>query len=61
MNWIKRLFGLASPLDKKRKELSEIRRKAMLAQRNGDLRSFGELSKKAETLEDEIVEMAEGK
>jgi len=61
MNWIKRLFGLTSPLDKKRKELSEIRRKAMLAQRNGDLRLFGELSKKAETLEDEIVEMAEGK
>tara|TARA_Y100001973_G_C5150396_1_gene307779 strand:- start:1040 stop:1228 length:189 start_codon:yes stop_codon:yes gene_type:complete len=57
MNWIKRLFGLASPLDKKKKELSAVRLKAVQAQRNGDLRTFGDLSKKAEALEDEIIEM----
>ena len=57
MNWIKRLFGLTSPLDKKKKELSAVRLKAVQAQRNGDLRTFGDLSKKAEALEDEIIEM----
>jgi len=57
MKWIKRLFGLASPLDKKKKELSALRSKAMQSQRNGDLRTFGELSKRAEEIEDEIVEM----
>ncbi len=60
MNWIKRLFGLTSPLDKKKKELSTVRLKAMQAQRNGDLRTFADLSKKAEQLEDDIVELQNG-
>ena len=59
MNCIKRLFGLTSPLEKKKKQLSSVRLKAMQAQRNGDLRTFGDLSRKAEQLEDEIVEMIE--
>ena len=59
MKWIKRLLGIGSPMDKKKKELSELRRKAMMAQRNGDLRTFGDLSKRVEELEDEIVEMIE--
>ena len=54
MKCIKRLFGLTSPLDKKKKELSTVRLKARQAQRNGDLRTFADLSKKAEQLEDDI-------
>tara|TARA_B100000519_G_C14007033_1_gene326815 strand:- start:115 stop:306 length:192 start_codon:yes stop_codon:yes gene_type:complete len=60
MKCIKRLFGLTSPLDKKKKELSTVRLKAMQAQRNGDLRTFADLSKKAEQLEDDIVELLNG-
>ena len=59
MKWFKSLLGLASPLEKKKKELSALRSKSMLAQRNGDLRTYGKLSKKVEELEDEIVEMIE--
>ena len=57
MKWIKRLLGLSTPLEKKKKELSNLRVRAMRAQRNGDLKRYAELSKKAEAVEDEIVEM----
>ena len=57
MKWIKRLLGFSTPLEKKQKELSVVRLKAVQAQRNGDLRTFGDLSKKAEALEDEIMEL----
>ena len=56
MKWIKRFFGLDTPLEKKKKQLSELRSQAFLAQRNGDLRKYGALSKQAEDLEDQIVE-----
>jgi len=53
------LLGLTSPLDKKKKELSNIRVRAIMSQRDGDLRRYATLSKKAEKLEDEIVRMLE--
>ena len=59
MQWIKKLLGLTSPLDKKKKELSNIRVRAIMSQRDGDLRRYATLSKKAEELEDEIVRMLE--
>ncbi len=57
MKWIKRLLGLSTPLEKKKRELSSLRHEAFYATRNGNLRKAGELSKKAELLEDEIVDM----
>ena len=57
MKWIKRLLGLSTPLEIKKRQLSSLRHEAFYATRDGDLRKAGELSKKAELLEDEIVEM----
>ena len=57
MKWLKRLLGLSTPLEKKKRQLSSLRHEAFYAVRDGDLRKARELSKKAELLEDEIVEM----
>ena len=57
MKWVKRLLGLSTPLEKKKRLLSSVRREAYIARRKGNLRKATELSKKAEFLEDEIVEM----
>jgi hypothetical protein len=57
MKWIKRLLGLSTPLEKKKQKLSAVRHEAFYATRNGDLRKAGSLAKKAELLEDEILEM----
>jgi hypothetical protein len=57
MKWIKRLLGLSTPLEKKKRQLSALRREAFCATRNGNLRKAGDLSKKAVLLEDEIVEI----
>ena len=57
MKWIRRLLGLSTPLEKKKRQLSSLRHEAFYATRDGDLRKAGRLSKKAEQLEDEIVEM----
>ena len=57
MKWIKRLLGLNTPLEKKQKQLSVVLHSAMLAQRNGDLRTYADLTKEAEAIEDEILEM----
>ena len=57
MKWIKRLLGLSTPVEKRKKELSNLRVRAIMAQRNGDLKRYAALSKKAEDIEDEIVEM----
>ncbi len=57
MKWIKKLFGLRTPLEKKKAELSKMRQQAMIVQRNGNIRAYSELSKKIEELEDEIVNM----
>lgn len=57
MKWLRRLLGLNTPLEKKKRQLSSLRHEAFYATRDGDLRKVGKLSKKAELLEDEIVEM----
>ena len=57
MKWIKRLLGLTTPLEKKKRQLSSVRREVYAARRKGNLRKARELSKKAELLEDEIIEM----
>jgi hypothetical protein len=57
MKWLKRLLGLSTPLEKKKKALSNLRVQAMMTQRNGDLKRYAALSKKATQLEDEIVAM----
>tara|TARA_A100001011_G_scaffold268834_2_gene277969 strand:+ start:393 stop:587 length:195 start_codon:yes stop_codon:yes gene_type:complete len=57
ISWIKNLLGLNTPIEKKKIELSSIRHQAFYATRNGNLRKAGELSKRAEEIEDEIVEM----
>ena len=59
MRWLKSWLGLSTPLEKKKKELSNIRVRAIMAQRDGDLRRYATLSKKIEALEDDIVEMIE--
>lgn len=57
MRWLKAWLGLGTPLEKKKRELSSLRHEAFYATRNGNLRKAGELSKKAEMLEDEIMEI----
>lgn len=57
MNWLKRLLGISSPLEKKKKALTILWSEAMICQRNGDLRKYASIVKQAETLEDEIVDM----
>ena len=57
MKWVKRLLGLSTPLEKKKRQLSSLHHEALCATRDGDLRRARELSKKAELLEDEIVEV----
>ena len=56
MKWVKRLLGLSTPLEKKKRLLSSVRREAYIARRKGNLRKAAALSKKAELLEDEIIE-----
>ena len=58
MKWIKKLLGISTPLEKKRKRLAALHKSAMVAQRNGDLRKYASIIKQAEVLEDEIIEMA---
>ena len=57
MRWLKSWLGLSTPLEKKKKELSNIRVSAVTAQRSGDMRRYATLSKKIEELEDEILEI----
>ena len=57
MNWIKKLLGIKSPLEKKLAKLAELQEKGFQAQRNGDLRTAGKYYHEAEILETEIAEM----
>ena len=56
MSWIKKLLGIR-PIDLKQKEVAVLREKAMMAQRSGDLKAYGNISKKIEEYEDEIIEL----
>lgn len=57
MQWLKRLLGIKSPIEKKKDQLSKLQEKAFQAQRNGDLRLSGKYHHEAEVLETEIVNM----
>ena len=59
MNWIKKLFGIQDPIDKKRKKHAKLLEEAFNAQRKGDLRKAGLLTEKAKLIEKEILEIIE--
>lgn len=59
MRWIKNWLGLSTPLDKKKLRLSKLQVQAVMAQRYGNLKRYAELAKKAEEVEDEIIELLE--
>ena len=56
MKWLFSMFGIKSPIERKKERLSKIREKAFKAQRNGDLRTAGKYLSEAELLETEIMD-----
>ena len=56
MQWLLRLLGFSSPIDKKIKRLQSLQNKASEAQRNGNLRLAGKYLLEAEVLEKEILQ-----
>jgi molybdenum-dependent DNA-binding transcriptional regulator ModE len=53
------MFGLfkSDPIKKMRKEFSKLSEEAMQAQRNGNIELYGELTKKADDLMDQIEKL----
>ncbi len=58
MEWIRRLLGIKSPVERKRLKLTKLREKALKAERKGDIRLAGKYYHEAEFLETVIAEMA---
>jgi len=56
VQWLLRLLGFSSPIDKKIKRLQSLQNKAFEAQRNGNLRLAGKYLLEAEVLEKEILQ-----
>ena len=56
MQWLLRLLGFSSPIDKKIKRLQSLQNKAFEAQRNGNLRLAGKYLLESEVLEKEILQ-----
>lgn len=56
MEWLKKILGILTPIEKKKKQLSIVLEKAFKAQRNGDLKNAGILQKEAAEIENEILE-----
>jgi hypothetical protein len=46
----RKLLGISSPKEKMEKEYSQLLEKAMMAQRNGDLKTYAQLTEQAEKL-----------
>ena len=59
MKWIRKLFGIKTPLTRKQDKLKSIRDKAFQAQRNGNLSLAGKYYHEAEILETEIADILE--
>jgi len=59
MKWIRKLFGLKTPLEKKQDKLAALRESAFDAQRRGKLSLAGKYLHEAEILETEIVKELE--
>jgi len=55
MKWIRKLFGLKTPLEKKQDKLARLRKNAFDAQRRGKLSLAGKYLHEAEILETEIA------
>ncbi len=61
MKWLKKIFGIKSPIAKKQAQLQTLQEKGFQAQRNGDLALAGKYYLEAEMLDTEIIEMAKEK
>ena len=59
MNWVLKILGFKSEIEKKKEKLSKLQKKAFDAQRNGNLRLAGQYLSEAEKLETEIVDGSE--
>tara|TARA_E500000331_G_C17170362_1_gene675800 strand:- start:727 stop:909 length:183 start_codon:yes stop_codon:yes gene_type:complete len=59
MKWFRNLFGILNSLERKKRKLELIQKKAFEAQRNGNLTLAGKYFLEAEVLETEIVEEME--
>ena len=59
MKWIRKLFGIKSPLARKQIKLKSLRDNAFQAQRNGNLSLAGKYYHEAEMLETEIAAILE--
>jgi len=57
MRWIKKIFGLMTPLEKKKEQLILLRKKANKYEKSGKFRLVARLYHDIEILETEIVEM----
>ena len=56
MKWFLNIF-FTSEIDKKRKKVAELQKKAFDEQRNGNLSLSGKYQMEAQKIEDEILEM----
>ena len=59
MKWIRKLFGIKTPLARKQTKLKSLRDKAFQSQRNGNLSLAGKYYHEAEMLETQIAEILE--
>ena len=59
MKWIRKLFGIKTPLARKQAKLKSLRENAFQAQRNGNLSLAGKYYHEAEMLETEIAVILE--
>ena len=57
MNWIKKLLGIKSPVEKKLAEIDKLQKLAFDAQRKGDLSLSGKYQLEIDAIYDEIEEM----
>ena len=57
MNWIKKLFGIKTPEQKKLEEIDRLQKLAFEAQRKGDLSLSGKYQMEVEAIYDEIEKM----
>ena len=55
IEWIKRLFGIKSNLERKQEQIRKLHKKAFDAQRKGDLSLAGKYQKEADEIADSIL------
>ena len=57
MNWLKKLFGIKTPEEKKLQEVDRLQKLAFDAQRKGDLSLSGKYQLKIDAIYDEIEKL----